>query len=72
MHCRSALYDLAMGVICHACKKNSNGAVLELNNRGSETEELRSGGAIMNKLAASIMSYTRDERNCERNKKVIV
>lgn len=70
MH-RSALYDLAMRFTCHTRKKNSNGAVLELNSQGGEAEELRNGGAIMNKLAASIMSYTRDEKSCERNKVIV-
>jgi len=61
----------AMEFMCHARKKNNNGAVHEPDNRGGEAEELRSGGAIMNKLVASIMSCIRDERICERSKKVI-
>jgi len=46
----------AMGFMCQARKRNNNGAVHEPDNRGGEAEELRSGGAIMNKLVASIMS----------------
>lgn len=52
-----------MGFMCHARKRNNNGAVLKPDNRGGEAEELRSGGAIMNKLAASIISCTRDGKD---------
>lgn len=69
MHCQFVLYDLAMGFMCHARKRNSNGAVLEPNNRGGAAKELQSGGAIMNKLAAMYNElYTQDERIFKQSK----